>query len=69
MPQKLSNTAKRATAKGLGSKSPGFKGKLSNTSKRSTSKTTAPKANDRKIGKTTMDTKGGSTRFGKSGGY
>lgn len=72
MPKKLTNTAKRATAKGLGNSSPDFGGKLKNTAKRSTSKTTAPQANDRKFGKgtpTTKDTKGGSTRFGKGGGY
>jgi hypothetical protein len=68
MPGKLSNTAKRATSKGLSKKSPGFKGKISNTAKRSTSKTTGVQSNDRKFSTgtpTTMDIKGQGAAFGK----
>lgn len=65
MPGKLTNTATRATAKGLGKKSPG-QAKLTNTAKRATSRTTKAVSDDRKLGSTTM---GAKTRFGKSGGY
>lgn len=68
MPKKLTNTAKRATSKGLGQKSPGFPGKLTNTAKRSTSKTTSPMANDRKLGSTTMGAKGQGAKMGKGRG-
>lgn len=64
----MTNTAKRATSKGLSKKSPGFSGKLSNTAKRSTSKTTGAKSNDRKFSTgtpTTQDIKGQAAQFGR----
>lgn len=70
MPSRLTNTATRATSRGLGNTSQG-PDKLSNTAKRSTSKTTGAAANDRKFGKkrTTSDLKmHGGSKFGKGGG-
>lgn len=68
MPKKLTNTAKRATSKGLGNKSPGFEGKLTNTAKRSLSKTTPAVSDDRKLGSTTMGAKGQGAKMGKGRG-
>lgn len=71
MPNKLTNTAKRALGQGskaapMGAKSPGSAGKLSNMAKKSTSKTGKKSPDFGKLGTTTL--KANKAKTGKGGG-
>ncbi len=72
MPNKLTNTAKRANGQGskavsMGAKSPGFPGKLSNTATRSTAKGSSK--SPAKFGKLGMNTTKAVKPSGSKGGY